>query len=87
MKTNQLKIAAALAAAIVVLALTFRSGVHAQDKSTDPQVTTNWMGCLVIGKQDTNDRFVIGGPYPQAKSEIDIGLRSDGVVVWRKAQL
>ena len=86
MKTKHLKLAALVAAAVVGLTVTFRSGVHAQDKPAAPQVSTNWMGCLVIGKNDTNDRFVIGGPYPQAKSEIDIGLRSDGVVVWRKAQ-
>lgn len=85
MKTKHLKSGAALLVGIAGFVVSFRSGAHAQDKPTAPQVTTNWMGYLVIGKHDTGDRFVIGGPYPQAKSDIEIGLRSDGVVVWRKA--
>jgi hypothetical protein len=86
MKTKHLKFAALAVATLVGLIVSFHSGVHAQDKQNPPQITTNWMGCLVIGAKDSGDPIVFGGPFPQAKAEFDIGLRSDGVVVWRKAR-
>lgn len=42
------------------------------------KVTTNWIGCPVVSDDD---------PYwPRQKwlSGVKIGLRSDGVVVWKK---
>jgi hypothetical protein len=47
-------------------------------------VTTNWIGCLVVGKDDTMDRLA-RGPHPATDGSVEIGLRSDGVVVWRPA--
>ena len=47
-------------------------------------VTTNWIGCLVIGKDDTMDRLT-RGPHPATVESVEIGLRSDGVVVWQPA--
>ena len=47
-------------------------------------VSTKWVGYLVIGKEDTGDR-IAPGPYPHCEGQVQIGLRSDGVVVWRRA--
>ena len=46
-------------------------------------VTTNWVGSLVVGKEDVIDRLA-PGPHPQCESQVQLGLRSDGVVVWRR---
>jgi hypothetical protein len=47
----------------------------------DARVGTNWVGYLVYGKDDP--ALVGRGPYPTAERQVQIGLRSDGVVVWR----
>lgn len=62
-------------------------GLHAQPSSptpAKPTLETNWVGCLVVGGNDTIDAIAVGGPHPTVKSEVEIGLRSDGVLVWRK---
>ena len=58
---------------------------HAQEKRTQggSGITTNWLGCVVVGKEDSIDAIGIGGPYPQCAQQFQLGLRSDGVVVWR----
>jgi hypothetical protein len=57
---------------------------QAQEKAAASPQTTNWVGGLVIGKRETGDRIAGRGLFPQTDPEIEIGLRSDGVVVWRK---
>jgi hypothetical protein len=48
-------------------------------------ITTNWLGCVVVGKPDSVD--AIGqGPFPQCAQQFQLGLRSDGVVVWRSSK-
>ena len=47
---------------------------------------TNWVGFLVIGQEEKGDPIAGNGPFPKADNRIEIGLRKDGVVVWRKAQ-
>jgi len=60
--------------------------VPGQQKSGNPRltaVTTNWVGCLVIGQRDSVDP-ISPGPAPAVVGQVEIGLRSDGVVVWRE---
>jgi hypothetical protein len=62
-------------------------GVRAQQasrSSSPPAVTTNWMGYLVAGQSDTSDR-ITPSPSPSIVRQVEIGLRSDGVVIWREA--
>jgi hypothetical protein len=40
----------------------------------------------VIGEQESIDQ-ISRGPHPAAKEEIELGLRSDGVVVWRRTRV
>jgi hypothetical protein len=47
-------------------------------------ITTNWLGYLVFGSEETIDR-IAPGAYPRTDRQVEIGLRSDGVVVWRAA--
>jgi hypothetical protein len=86
MKRIRLKLAAVLAALIVGLIIWVQPNGQAQGKGGTPPLSTNWVGCIVVGKAETGDP--IGGrrPFPQADSEIQLGLRSDGVVVWQKAR-
>jgi hypothetical protein len=41
-----------------------------------------WLGPIVVGVGSSD---VVGGPFPRADKDIEIGLRGDGVVVWHKA--
>jgi hypothetical protein len=87
MKNNLLK-ATGCVGAVIVLALTYITGVRAQPSNTSPgsrAATTNWVGYLVVGQNDTTDAIAIGGPHPTVARHVEIGLRSDGTVVWRKA--
>jgi len=86
MKTNVLKSVAAIAG-LSALALVCTVGVRAEQEKGAPGtrvVSTNWVGCLVSGTDDNFDS-IAPGPHPTAKREIEIGLRSDGVVIWRRA--
>jgi len=76
-----------LAAALVAVGSACIFGVHAQQnpsKSYPSTVSTNWMGYLVVGQDDSLDR-ISGTPSPTTIRQVEIGLRSDGVVVWREA--
>jgi hypothetical protein len=62
-------------------------GVNAQQNKNnpnDPVLSTNWVGCLVFGSEERIDR-IVNGAYPHTDQSIEIGLRSDGVVIWRRA--
>ncbi len=87
MKTKFLK-TAGLTAGFVIFASAYIAGVRAQQsnsKSGAPPATTNWTGYLVVGKNDSADPIAVGGPHPTVTPHLEIGLRSDGVVVWRNA--
>jgi hypothetical protein len=87
MKTKLLK-AAGLTAAFVILGSAYIARVRAQQSTTKsgvPPATTNWTGYLVVGQNDSADPIAVGGPYPTVSRHVEIGLRSDGVVVWRNA--
>lgn len=74
-----------LTAALALLGLVCIAGVrakHAANPPGSPPMTTNWMGYLVIGAEDNQDRIAIG-PHPTTVPQVQIGLRSDGIVVWR----
>ncbi|HLX69982.1 MAG TPA: hypothetical protein VKV04_10185 [Verrucomicrobiae bacterium] len=82
MRTKFFK-AAGVVAVLAFCVFLFRT--HAQSISGNSNsVTTNWIGCLVVGKDDTIDRLA-PGPHPTTVGSIEIGLRSDGLVVWRPA--
>ncbi len=73
-------------AALVIFSSAYFAGVRGQQSSTKsaaPPATTNWTGYLVVGRNDTTDAIAIGGPHPTVARHVEIGLRSDGVVVWR----
>jgi hypothetical protein len=75
-----------IVAAIILVCWTYVVGLHAQQSSTTPPkspATTNWIGYLVVGQNDTSDSIAIG-PHPTVSCQVEIGLRSDGVLVWRK---
>jgi hypothetical protein len=59
---------------------------QAGGKSSSTAVATNWVGYLVAGQTDTSDR-ITRNPSATVLREIEIGLRSDGVVVWREAPI
>jgi hypothetical protein len=78
---------AGFAAALVLLGAVCIRGLQAQQVASKPaaaSITTNWVGCLVVGQNDALDR-IARGPYPAVVRQVEIGLRSDGVVVWRSA--
>ena len=78
--------AAVLAALIVGLIIWVHPNGQAQGKGSTSPLSTNWVGCIVVGKVETGDPIAGRRPFPQADSEIQVGLRSDGVVVWRNAR-
>ena len=84
MKMSILKTAAFFALFVAALVLCLELTARAQEKKTAPAPATNWIGYLVIGKEETGDPIAGRGPYPKADSQIQIGLRSDGVLVWRR---
>jgi len=87
MKTNLLK-GAGLLSALVVLGLVWVAGTRAQSAAAGAKsslATTNWIGCLVVGRDEAMDRMA-RGLHPTTMQQVQIGLRSDGVVVWRDAE-
>ena len=84
MKSNWLKVIG-LSAALVVLGAVWVVELLAQPSMNKPSVaslTTKWVGVMVVGKDDAMDP-IAPGPHPSVVREVQIGLRSDGVVVWR----
>jgi RNA polymerase subunit RPABC4/transcription elongation factor Spt4 len=75
-------------AALVSVAAISLLSIHAQENRQNTgssSLTTNWLGSVVVGKVDSADA-IAQGPYPQCAQEFQLGLRSDGVVVWRRAK-
>jgi hypothetical protein len=72
---------------LLYVALSARTDAQGQSAVPTPPTTdaakTNvtWLGSVVYGKEVAG---VVGGPFPHAQEGIEIGLRADGVVVWRK---
>lgn len=81
-----MKAAAFLAALVLGLIMCAGQGIQAQEKPAPSPLTTNWIGGLVVGKREAGDPIAGRGLFPQVEGDVEIGLRSDGVVVWRKAQ-
>ena len=84
MKANLLK-GVGLLSALAIIGLVWTAGTRAQSAGGAPNcslITTNWIGCLVVGKGDPIDKMARGA-YPTTMDQVQIGLRSDGVVVWR----
>ena len=68
-----------LAAVFAGIGLIWVIAAHAQ-----PAKDIKWIGCLVVGQGDPIDQ-IARGPFPTTVHQVEIGLRSDGVVVWRNA--
>jgi hypothetical protein len=84
MRDRILKITGAAQVTIAAICLLSVSAQENKRNPGDPALTTNWLGCVVVGKVDSID--AIGqGLYPQCAQQFQLGLRSDGVVVWRLA--
>ena len=73
----------ALLALASICILSVRAQQSASNSSSST-VTTNWVGYLVAGRHDTFDR-ITPHPSPTVDRQVEIGLRSDGVVIWREA--
>lgn len=86
MNTKQLKVAALFMALVLGIISSAQRVIQAQDKAAPSSLSTNWVGCLVVGKRETGDPIAGRGLFPQVEGDVELGLRSDGVVVWRKAQ-
>ena len=86
MKTKRLNVAALFAALIVGVVICAWPGLQAQEKVAPEQLSTNWIGGLVVGKKEKGDPIAGRGLFPQVEGDVEIGLRSDGVVIWRRAQ-
>jgi hypothetical protein len=84
MKRNLFRFAGLVLFLTVLGSVTLVS-MKAQDskKLGVPALTTNWVGYAVYGKDSSE--LAGGGPYPSADRRVEIGLRSDGVVIWRRA--
>jgi hypothetical protein len=78
------RIGVAIGVVAIAVLLLFKVNGQQNTKPGVMHVSTNWVGYLVIGKEDTNDR-ISPGPSPHCEGQVQIGLRSDGVVVWRRA--
>jgi hypothetical protein len=87
MKMKFFKAAGFVVALAASLGSAYVAGVHAQQSTTAPggsSAATNWIGYLVVGQSDTIDPIAINGPHPTVARQVEIGLRSDGTVVWRR---
>jgi len=84
-KTKLLK-GAGLLTAVAAFGLVWMTRSKAQPTAYQwtGSVTTNWVGCLVVGKSDALDQMA-KGLFPTSVQQVQIGLRSDGVVIWRSA--
>ena len=61
-------------------------GVRAQQSKANANLlSTNWVGYLVFGSEESMDP-IARGPHPTTERQIEIGLRSDGVVIWQRAR-
>jgi len=86
MKTSFAKIVGS-AGGLLALGSICILGVRAQQSTgntSSTTVTTNWIGALVAGRNDALDR-ITQGPFPTIVGQVEIGLRSDGIIVWRQA--
>jgi len=75
---------AALVVMLMVVAI-FKAFGQAGNQSKTPPMTTNWLGSLVIGAEERLDTIAGRGPFPVCDRSVELGLRSDGVVVWRRS--
>jgi hypothetical protein len=54
--------------------------LFAEEKSAEP--TVRWLGYIVSGEEAVDP--AVGGPQLKRSDRFELGLRSDGVVVWRE---
>ena len=66
---------------LLYVALSARTDAQGQPTADAAKTNVMWLGNVVYGKEVAG---VVGGPFPHAQAGVEIGLRADGVVVWRK---
>ena len=76
-----IKLTAILAVACIGVFGIMAQSAKEPTKTETPTVTTNWAGYLVVGRDSID--MVGYGPDTGVATQIQIGLRSDGIVVWR----
>lgn len=82
MKAKLWKIAALI---LGLTTLAYIASIHAQSVTVkSASISTNWVGCLVVGQPEPTDP-ISRARFPTSLDRVEIGLRSDGVVVWRNA--
>ncbi len=87
MKKQLLRVTVLAAVAAGTGSIFLFSALAQQTSPSTPRssaLTTNWIGSLVAGQPDTADR-IAPGPHPTVLHQIEIGLRSDGALIWRNA--
>jgi hypothetical protein len=82
MKSKVLAVTGVIAASVASFWLISLHAQQRQSTPANPALSTNWVGYLVLGEEESLDQ-ISRGPHPVAKPEVEIGLRNDGVVVWR----
>jgi hypothetical protein len=83
MKTTSLKMLALMILLIGAFLACFRSDLQAQPNK-NPTLSTNWIGYIVFGQKEAGDPIAGHRPFPTADDTLQLGLRSDGIVVWRR---
>jgi hypothetical protein len=72
--------------AFLLLGVICVTGLRAQQTGKNSRisgVTTNWVGFLVVGQRDMVDQ-ITPNASPTVNLQVEIGLRGDGVIVWRE---
>jgi len=78
------------AAFLAALGLGYFAGIiYGQQVSSDSTAPPRikWTGYLVVGTDETLDPMPLQKPHAKTLAQVEIGLRSDGVVVWRDAAM
>ena len=72
-----------LATITVAIGLIGATALMARSAEKSSVASVRWIGAVVSGLEE---KGIVGGPFPKADPNVEIGLRDDGVVVWRKRQ-
>jgi len=83
MRTTFIQATVVSATVLLGIGMWLGGSTQAEEKPTVP-ATTNWVGGLVVAKKEMGDPIAGHQLFPHADADIEIGLRSDGAVVWRK---
>jgi hypothetical protein len=80
--TNKVLKSAGLTVALAAFGAVCMMSIKAQQ---DKSLPINWIRCVVSGRQNNIDPRILPGISPTADQRVELGLRSDGIVVWRRS--